>query len=64
MEYKMPMWDQEEAVEIKPEMKFASNCPCVNTACSRHGFCDVCKEFHTHMDHLSTCMRRQPPEPL
>ena len=64
MEYKMPMWDQEMTVEIKPEMHFASNCPCVNTACSRHGFCDICKEFHTHMDHLSTCMRRAPPKPL
>ena len=63
MEYKMPMWDQEEPVEIKPEMRFASNCPCVNTACSRHGFCDVCTEFHTHMDHLSTGMRREAPKP-
>ncbi len=64
MEYKLPMWDQLRSVEIRPEMKYAPRCPCVNTACSRNGFCDICKAFHAQMDHPPTCMRREPPPPL
>ncbi|WP_230741898.1 hypothetical protein [Methanooceanicella nereidis] len=36
------------------------DCPCPKTQCERHGYCDVCKEFHIAKGSLAFCLRPKP----